>query len=207
MGESHADTKAQLAVSDLISSTPRQAVFSSQQTSSTSLDAEQRYFVTFRHSSAITPGSGPLFDFLRSRFLPQLIRPSATCHVIDVFSKESMAIAIKTPACMHALLACCGAEIPTKTPRFRNLARFHYTQAVKELRNNLQRENIKSQWMITMHTVIMLCIYEVILQGWPFQHPKKVNSRSPSDTEIKTTRLCRRRGTPQRGGSTNSAWL
>lgn len=161
--ESRSDTIAQLSVSDLTSSTPWQALSSLPQTGSVDLGAEQRYFVTFGYSNAITPASAPLFDFLRARFLPQLIRPAATCRVIDLFSRESLAMAMKTPACMHALLACCGAEIPTKTPRFRNLAKYHYTQAVKELRNELERENIKNRWLVTMHTVLVLCIYEVNL--------------------------------------------
>ncbi|KAJ6097043.1 hypothetical protein N7499_001417 [Penicillium canescens] len=145
--ESRSDTKTQLSVSDLISSTQWQALSSLSQTGSIDLGAEQRYFATFGYSSAIMPGSSLLFDFLRARFLPQLIRPAATCRVIDLFSRESLAMAMKTPACMHALLACCGAEIPTKTPRFRNLAKFHYTQAVKELRKDLERDNIKNQWL------------------------------------------------------------
>jgi hypothetical protein len=160
---SRSDTKTRLSVSDLISSTQWQALSSLFQTASVDLGAEQRYFATFGHSSAITPGSSLLFDFLRARFLPQLIRPAATCRVIDLFTRESLVMAMKAPACMHALLACCGAEIPTKTPRFRNLAKFHYTQAVKELRNDLERETIKNQWLVTMHTVLMLCIYEVNL--------------------------------------------
>ena len=70
-------------------------------------------------------------------------------------------MAIKVPACMHALLACCGAEIPTKSASFQNLARFHYTQAVAALRNNLNLEGLTENWLVTMHTVLMLCIYEV----------------------------------------------
>jgi hypothetical protein len=121
----------------------------------------QRYFVNFGHSPALTPDSAPLFDFLRSRFLPQLIRPAANCRVIDLFSRESLAMAIKVPACMHALLACCGAEIPTTRANFQNLARFHYTQAVTALRNNLDQQGLADNWLVNMHTVLMLCIYEV----------------------------------------------
>ncbi|KAJ5649158.1 C6 zinc finger domain protein [Penicillium longicatenatum] len=62
---------------------------------------------------------------------------------------------------MHALLACCGAEIPTHDPTVRELARFHYTRAVAALRMNLNDGNVQNQWMVTMLTVMMLCIYEV----------------------------------------------
>jgi hypothetical protein len=126
-----------------------------------SLALEQRYFVNFGHSSAFTSGSAPLFEFLRSKFLPQLIRPAADCRVIDLFSQESLAMAIKVPACMHALLACCGAEIPAKSTHFQSLARFHYTQAVAALRNNLNQQGLTTNWLVTIHTVLMLCIYEV----------------------------------------------
>ncbi|KAJ6110903.1 C6 zinc finger domain protein [Penicillium sp. IBT 16267x] len=61
---------------------------------------------------------------------------------------------------MHELLACCGAEIPTHDPTIRELARFHYTRAVAALRRILNDGNIKSHWMVTMLTVMMLCIYE-----------------------------------------------
>jgi hypothetical protein len=127
----------------------------------TGLVLGQRSFVNFGYSPALTPGSAPLFDFLRSRFLPQLIRPAANCRVIDLFSRQSMAMAIKDPACMHALLACCGAEIPTTRASLQKLGRFHYTQAVIALRNNLNQECLADNWLVTMHTVLMLCIYEV----------------------------------------------
>ncbi|KAJ5088943.1 C6 zinc finger domain protein [Penicillium argentinense] len=64
------------------------------------------------------------------------------------------------PFCMHALLACCGAEIPTDTDCFRQLARFHYTGAVAGLRVVLSDRNLKSQWVVAMLTIMMLCIYE-----------------------------------------------
>jgi hypothetical protein len=125
------------------------------------LSLQQRYFVKNEYSPALTPASAPLFDFLRERFLPQLIRPAADCRVIDLFSQESLSMAIKVPACMHALLACCGAEIPVQLDSFRKLARFHYTQAVASLRQNLTQVGVGHGWLVTMHTVLMLCIYEV----------------------------------------------
>lgn len=70
-------------------------------------------------------------------------------------------LALDRPHCMHALLACCGAEIPTHDQRVRQLASFHYMRAVEGLRKGLNNENIRSQWMVTMLTVMMLCIYEV----------------------------------------------
>ncbi|KAJ5775008.1 uncharacterized protein N7511_000019 [Penicillium nucicola] len=138
---------AQQSDSHLISFTSPQPVSCWSQIGHIDLSIEQKYFVTCGLSSALTPGSAPLFDFLTSRFLPQLIRPAATSRVIDLFSRESMAMAMKTPACMHALLACSGAEIPTKTSRFRNLAKFHYARAVNELRNDLKEDNIKNGWL------------------------------------------------------------
>ncbi|KAJ5706579.1 C6 zinc finger domain protein [Penicillium malachiteum] len=71
-----------------------------------------------------------------------------------------MLLALDKPFCMHALLACCGAEIPTQDQKPRELARLHYTEAVKALRKNLNESNIQSQWIVTTLTVMMLCIYE-----------------------------------------------
>ncbi|KAJ5535946.1 hypothetical protein N7513_009132 [Penicillium frequentans] len=112
------------------------------------------------YSSAITPESRHLFHFLKWKFLPELIRPAADSRVIDVLSKHTLALALQQPFCMHALLACCGAEIPTHDPTVRELARFHYTHAVAALRRNLNDGNIQTQWVVTMLTVMMLCIYE-----------------------------------------------
>jgi hypothetical protein len=114
-------------------------------------------------SSAITPKSRHLFHFLQWKFLPELIRPAADSGVIDVLSRQTLTLALQKPFCMHALLACCGAEIPTHDPTVRELARFHYTRAVAALRMNLNDGNVQNQWMVTMLTVMMLCIYEVCL--------------------------------------------
>ncbi|KAJ5626459.1 hypothetical protein N7528_003886 [Penicillium herquei] len=112
------------------------------------------------YSPAISSESGNLFDFLRRRFLPELIRPAANSELIDALSRETMLLALEKPFCMHALLACCGAEIPTQDQKPRQLARLHYTKAVKALRENLNESNIQSQWIVTTLTVMMLCIYE-----------------------------------------------
>lgn len=121
------------------------------------------------YSSAITPESRHLFHFLKWKFLPELIRPAADSRVIDVLSKHTLALALQQPFCMHALLACCGAEIPTHDPTVRELARFHYTHAVAALRRNLNDGNIQTQWVVTMLTVMMLCIYEVSSYGFNFE--------------------------------------
>lgn len=113
--------------------------------------------------SAFTRGSGMLFEFLKAIFLPQLIRPTATCRVIQLFSGESLAMATQEPACMHALLACSGAEIPTQTSSIQSLARYHYTKAVAALRDSLAQGEMTHRWLVIMHTVLMLCIYEVCI--------------------------------------------
>lgn len=64
---------------------------------------------------------------------------------------------------MHALLACSGAEMPTGIENFRQLARFHYTQAVAGLRGALNDNNLERQWVVSMLTIMMLCIYEVMI--------------------------------------------
>lgn len=65
---------------------------------------------------------------------------------------------------MHALLACCGAEIPSAKASFRQLARYHYTHAVAGLRNNLNDGLLQDRWVVSMLTIMMLCIYEVRLR-------------------------------------------
>ena len=115
------------------------------------------------HSPAITPDSGPLFDFLRSTFLPQLIHPATNHSVTDGLNRETMVLALGNSFCMHALLACSGAEMPTGVESFRQLARFHYTQAVAGLRRVLNENNLERRWVVSMLTIMMLCIYEVIV--------------------------------------------
>lgn len=112
------------------------------------------------YSPAITPDSGPLFDFLRSTFLPQLIHPATNENVTDGLNRETTILALSHPFCMHALLACSGAEMPTGIENFRQLARFHYTQAVAGLRGALNDNNLERQWVVSMLTIMMLCIYE-----------------------------------------------
>lgn len=129
-------------------------------------DAGRLYLSSLRHihwtpSPAITPHSGPLFDFLRTTFLPQLIRPATDGTVTNGLNRETMQLALGHPFCMHALLACCGAEMPTKEKRFRQLARFHYTHAVAGLRRTLTDSHLECRWVVTMLTIMMLCIYEV----------------------------------------------
>lgn len=128
------------------------------------------------YSSAITPESRHLFHFLKWKFLPELNRPAADSRVIDVLSRQTLTLALQQPFCMHALLACCGAEIPTHDPRVRELARFHYTHAVAALRRNLNDGNIQTQWMVTMLTVMILCIYEVCLHGLNFEESSKISN-------------------------------
>ncbi|KAJ5114178.1 hypothetical protein N7456_002712 [Penicillium angulare] len=114
----------------------------------------------FTYSAAITPESGTLFDFLKQKFLPELIRPAAETHVIDALSKETLTLALDSPFCMHALLACCGAEIPAYDDKPRDLARTHYTRSVGALRQHLSNNCLRSHWVATTLTVMMLCIYE-----------------------------------------------
>lgn len=122
-------------------------------------------YVSFGYSPAITADSGPLFDFLKSVFVPQLIRPAASQNVSDALSEATMALALEKPFCMHALLACCGAEIPSDQPCFRQLAQCHYASAVTGLRKNLADGSLRNQFVVTMLTIMMLCIYEVGRDG------------------------------------------
>ncbi|KAI9041845.1 uncharacterized protein KD926_006390 [Aspergillus affinis] len=116
------------------------------------------------YSDAITSDSIPLFDFLRAVFLPQLIRPTAQRTLIDLFSNESLAIALRVPFFMHALLACCGAEILVEgrhiQTHYQQLAERHYTKAVAGLRANLDTNLTDRDGTVVLQTVIMLCIYE-----------------------------------------------
>jgi hypothetical protein len=117
--------------------------------------------ISFSYSPAITPESAPLFDFLKSTFLPQLIRPGTSSHVSDALSKQTFILALNKSFFMHALLACCGAEIPSNNTSFHQLGRYHYTHAVAGLRKVLNNRSLHGQWVIAMFTVMMLCIYEV----------------------------------------------
>lgn len=129
------------------------------------------------YSSAITAESGPLFDFLKSTFLPQLIRPGTNGRIGDALSKQTFALALDNPFCMHALLACCGAEIPSSAKAsFRQLARYHYTHAVAGLRNNLNDGLSQDRWVVAMLTIMMLCIYEVRLRVF-----SQLSRREPLD--------------------------
>lgn len=128
------------------------------------LAREQECLIRMVYPSALTGSSAIVFDFLRARFLPQLIRPAASCRVIELFSEDSLAMAAQEPACMHALLACAGSELPAQTTSIQKLTQDHYTKAVVALRKSLSRE-MTNKWLVTMHTVLMLCIYEV--SAWP----------------------------------------
>ncbi|KAF3395984.1 hypothetical protein F1880_006531 [Penicillium rolfsii] len=104
--------------------------------------------------------SRPLFQFLLSTFLPQLIRPTADGQMCEELNRRSLALAFEHPFCMHALLACCGAEIPGENPEYRELGQYHYTHAVNGLRNILNAGSPREQWIVTMFGIMMLCIYE-----------------------------------------------
>ena len=80
--------------------------------------------------------------------------------MIDDLSRETLTLAFSSPFCMHALLACCGAEIPTQRSDFRQLGQFHYTHAVAGLRERLDKGLSGNQWVVSLLTIMMLCIYE-----------------------------------------------
>ncbi|KAE8382002.1 hypothetical protein BDV26DRAFT_288977 [Aspergillus bertholletiae] len=115
-------------------------------------------------SPAINPASAPLFDFLRAVFLPQLIRPMAHDAVIKSVTDESLMLALRTPFYMHALLACCGAEIPVddmySVMHFEKLARMHYVKAMAGLRESLDRGMLEAENTAIIRTSLILCIYE-----------------------------------------------
>ncbi|KAB8216341.1 fungal-specific transcription factor domain-containing protein [Aspergillus novoparasiticus] len=119
---------------------------------------------SFCLSPAITPASAPLFDFLRAVFLPQLIRPMAHDTVIKSAADESLIMALRTPFYMHALLACCGAEIPVddmcSQVHFQKLARMHYVKAIAGLRESLDSGILNAENTAIIRTSLMLCIYE-----------------------------------------------
>ena len=123
-------------------------------------------------SPAITPASAPLFDFLRAVFLPQLIRPMAHNTVIKSATDESLMLALRTPFYMHALLACCGAEIPVddvcSQVHFQKLARMHYVKAIAGLRESLDSGMVDAGNAAIIRTSLTLCIYEVRLciESW-----------------------------------------
>lgn len=117
------------------------------------------------YSPATTKRSRPLFQFLISTFVPQLIRPTMNGHTGEVLTRRMLALAFEYPFCMHALLACCGAEIPGENPEYRELARFHYTHAVTGLRKMLDNGVHECQWAVTMLSIMMLCIYEVSVKS------------------------------------------
>lgn len=83
----------------------------------------------------------------------------------EILTRQTLALAFEHPFCMHALLACCGAEIPIEKAEFRELARYHYTHAVTGLRKILDDGPLQCQWGVTMLGIMMLCIYEVSVQS------------------------------------------
>ncbi|OGM44995.1 hypothetical protein ABOM_005796 [Aspergillus bombycis] len=115
-------------------------------------------------SPAITPASAPLFEFLRAVFLPQLIRPMAHDAVIRSAANNSLTLALRTPFYMHALLACCGAEIPVddiySQTHFQKLARMHYVKAIAGLRESLDSGMFDAANTAIIRTSLILCIYE-----------------------------------------------
>ncbi|OJJ31458.1 hypothetical protein ASPWEDRAFT_32090 [Aspergillus wentii DTO 134E9] len=113
------------------------------------------------YSPAITPDSILLFDFLQMVFLRQLIRPMAHESVIERFNAEGLKLAFQTPYFMHALLACCGAEIPVETPHhYRRIGETHYAKAVAGLRADLAAGDLQYKLTTMLRAVIILCIYE-----------------------------------------------
>ncbi|KAE8151573.1 fungal-specific transcription factor domain-containing protein [Aspergillus avenaceus] len=117
-----------------------------------------------RCSPVIASTNGPLFTFMQTVFLPQLIRPTAHDTVIEAATRDSLTLAFHTPFYMHALLACCSAEIPVDNVHSRayyhNLARSHYIKAIEGLREILDRGNWNPQDTAIPRTTLMLCIYE-----------------------------------------------
>lgn len=125
----------------------------------------QSIHIDLPYSPATTRRSRPLVQFLISTFVPQLIRPTMNEYTGEVLTGRTLALAFEHPFCMHALLACCGAEIPTENPEYRALARFHYTHAVTGLRKILDNGVHECQWVVTLLCIMMLCIYEVSVQS------------------------------------------
>ncbi|OOQ88925.1 hypothetical protein PEBR_09864 [Penicillium brasilianum] len=120
----------------------------------------QSIHIDLPYSPATTRRSRPLVQFMISTFVPQLIRPTMNEYTGEVLTGRTLALAFEHPFCMHALLACCGAEIPTENPEYRALARFHYTHAVTGLRKILDNGVHECQWVVTLLCIMMLCIYE-----------------------------------------------
>lgn len=149
---------------------PIASAFSMQETATTDPDSAQARIsnitppISSAQTAVVAPESVPLFDFLRTVFLPQLIRPTAQRTLIDFFSHESLAMALRAPFFMHALLACSGAEILVEgthiQAHFQRLADSHYAKAVAGLRANLDTNQMESNGTTILRTVIMLCIFE-----------------------------------------------
>ncbi|KAF7592266.1 hypothetical protein BBP40_000468 [Aspergillus hancockii] len=119
---------------------------------------------TMYFPSDITSASTPLFEFLRTVFLRQLIRPMAHDAVIESAAQESLMLAFRTPFYMHSLLACCGAEIPVQDLHaqvyFQKLGRVHYVKAIVGLRESLDNGRLDVNNTAIIRTSLMLCIYE-----------------------------------------------
>lgn len=86
-------------------------------------------------------------------------------RVIKSAADESLILALHTPFYMHALLACCGAEIPVddmcSQVHFQKLARMHYVKAIAGLRESLDSGILDAENTAIIRTSLMLCIYEV----------------------------------------------
>lgn len=114
------------------------------------------------YSSIISSESIPLFEFLRTAFLPTLIHPMSHPATIEFIKYEKLQSAFSAPFLMHALLACCGAEFPADDMRYRRIAEGHYAKAIGELRAYLDSgTNSTVRPIVLLMAAIVLCIYEV----------------------------------------------
>ncbi|EAW14966.1 Zn(II)2Cys6 transcription factor [Aspergillus clavatus NRRL 1] len=112
------------------------------------------------NSPVLVPLNVHLFDYLQTVFLPQLIHPLAHGTFNEMVNREGLGLAFQHPFCMHALLACSAAEIPVENPQYRRMGQVYYAKAVAGLRLSLERSEPSDRWIVTLWTVLLLCIYE-----------------------------------------------
>ncbi|EXJ65996.1 uncharacterized protein A1O5_10973 [Cladophialophora psammophila CBS 110553] len=104
--------------------------------------------------------SPPLFDFMRTVFVPQLVRPATDSQYIKDFTSGSLQLAHSTPFFMDALLACSAAEIKENDAFHRRRAESTTSKLSQGMRASLAQDDSPLAEIIALRTVLMLYIYE-----------------------------------------------
>ncbi|OAP57446.1 hypothetical protein AYL99_08184 [Fonsecaea erecta] len=111
------------------------------------------------YSPVLLSEAVPLFQYYTNVYLPQITRPQTNSRFIRGAEEEIITMGFHTPFLMHALLATSAGHLAKRSEHYRSVAEFHYGQAVKGLRLNLQRKDTQTDMDAVLLAIIGLCIY------------------------------------------------